>query len=116
MADTPRSAAPHADSPAAPQVWHQYGMSSAISVALLDPALTSAHDKALHDAWDVLVVRDEWRTWVRENLIPPAPLLVLRIRPGIDKRRLRKTKAGVSMNLPAAEIHEADRTGQLIPL
>ncbi len=99
-----------------PQVWFQYRMGSSISKAWLDPALTSAHLKAFDDAWDVLVVREEWRTWVREHLIPPSPFLVLLIRPGIDARRLRKTKTGVSMNLPATEVHEADRSGNLISL
>jgi len=116
MADIPRAPSPDEECPAEPHIWHQYGMTSSISVALLDPALTSAHDKAFDDAWDVLVVRDEWRRWVREHLIPHSPFLVLLIRPGIDKRRLRKTKTGVSMNLPAADVHEADRSGQLVPL
>lgn len=91
-------------------------MGSSISIAWLDPALTSAQAKAFDDAWDVLVVQEEWRTWVREYLIPPSPFLVLVIRPGLDARRLRRTKKGVSMHLPATEVHEADRSGHLVPL
>ncbi len=89
-------------------------MQSTISRAGLDPALTSAQNKAFEDAWDVLVVREEWRAWVREHLIPPSPNLVLLIRPGLNARRVRKTKTGVSMHLPASEVHEADGSGDLI--
>ncbi len=116
MVDLPREPTPAEEGPAEPHVWPRYAMSSSINVAFLDPGLTSAHVEAFDDAWDVLVVRDEWRAWVREHLIPPSPFLVLLIRPGVDKRRLRKTKTGVSMNLPAWEVHEADGSGELISL
>jgi len=116
MGDLPREPTPAEEGPGEPQIRHQYGMTSSISVAWLDPTLTSTHLKAFDDAWDVLVVREDWRTWVYQHLIPPSPFLVLLIRPGIDKRRLRKTKTGVSMNLPAAEVHDADRSGRLVPL
>jgi hypothetical protein len=46
-------------------------MSSSINIAWLDPALTSAQGKAFDDAWDVLIVQEEWRSWVREYLINP---------------------------------------------
>ena len=104
------------DPPVEPQVWHQYRVTSSISTAWLDPGLTSAHLKALEDAWDVLVVREEWRAWVRDFLLPASPFLVLSVRPGIDARRLRRTRTGVSMQLPATEVHQADRSGALTSL
>ena len=116
MSDAPPELPQDADGPVEPQLSHQYGMSSSISKAWLDLGLTSAHMKAFDDAWDVLVAREEWRAWVREYLIPPSPFLVLLIRPGLDARRLQKTKKGVSMHLPAIEVHEADRSGDLIAL
>ncbi|MGB3763432.1 MAG: hypothetical protein WA966_09420 [Ornithinimicrobium sp.] len=116
MADATPEVMQDADGPVEPQLWHQYGMSSSISKAWLDPELTSAQAKTFDDAWDVLVDREEWRAWVREYLIPPSPFLVLLIRPGLDARRLRKTKKGVSMHLPPTEVHNADRSGDLIAL
>lgn len=116
MTDATPEATQDADGPAEPQLWHEYGMSSSISTAWLDPELTSAQAKTLDDAWDVLVVREEWRAWVLEYLIPTSPLLLLLIRPGLEARRLRKTKKGVSMHLPATEVHAADRSGDLIAL
>ena len=104
------------DGPGEPQLSHQYRMSCSISIGWLDPALTSLQMKTFDDAWDALVVREEWREWVRKYLIPPSPFLVLLIRPGLEVRRLRKTKTGVSMNLPATEVHEADRSGDLVAL
>ena len=116
MADVPPEPTQDADGPVEPQLWHRYGMQSTISRAWLDPALTSAHVKAFDDAWDVLVVREEWRAWVRERLVSPSPDLVLLVGPGLDARRLRKTKTGVSMDLPSAEVHEAEGSGDLIAL
>ena len=50
---------------------------------------------------------------VSDSALPvPRPV----IRPGLDASRLRKTKNGVSMDLPATEVHEADRVGELISL
>jgi hypothetical protein len=37
----------------------------------------------------------------------------LAVRDGLDKRRLLKTKTGVSMHLPTAELTEAQATGRL---
>lgn len=116
MADVPTELTPDAEGPGEPQRSHQHRMSSSISIGWLDPALTSTQAKTFDDAWDTLVVREEWRAWVREYLIPPSPFLVLLIRPGLDVRRLRKTKTGVSMTLPAIEVHEADRSGDLVSL
>jgi hypothetical protein len=116
MADALPELTQGSDGPVEPQLSHQYGMSSSISKVWLDLELTSAHMKAFDDAWDVLVVREEWRAWVREYLIPPSPFLVLLVRPGRDARLLRKTKKGVSMHLPATEVHEANRSGDLIAL
>lgn len=42
--------------------------------------------------------------------------LILLMRPGLDTRRLRKTKKGVSIHLPATKVHEADRSGDLMAL
>ena len=116
MADETPDVTQDVDGPVEPQLSHQYGIGASISKAWLDPGLTPADLKAFDDAWDVLVEREEWRAWVREYLIPPAPVLVLLIRPGLDARRLRKTKQGVSMHLPATEVHEAGRSGGLIAL
>ncbi|MFN7149139.1 MAG: hypothetical protein ACK4V6_06630 [Microthrixaceae bacterium] len=97
------------------QLWHQYELSSAISKAWLSPDLTSDHLKAFDDAWDLFVVQPVWREWVREHIVPDAPFLYLAVRPGLPQRRLQKTKKGVSLHVPAVEVFDADREGQLIP-
>lgn len=99
----------------APQVWHQYEMPLPISIAWIGLSLTTAHHLALEDAWDLLVVDEEWRKWVDQNMAT-YPFIYLTLRDGIGKRGLRKTPSGVSMNVPAEEVYEADRAGNLIPL
>lgn len=87
-----------------------------MSIAWLDPDLFPDQMRALDEAWDVLVAREEWRQWVLDHRVPRSPSLVLTVRPGLSVRRLRKTKTGVSLHLPAAEVHEAHRSGHLVPL
>ncbi|GAA0982002.1 hypothetical protein ENKNEFLB_00912 [Nocardioides aquaticus] len=116
MADSPSDPTQDEDGWVGSQLWPRYAMNHSISVAWLDPGLTPAHLKAFGDAWDVLVVREEWRAWVRTWLFPTAPFFVLTVRPELDVRRLRKTKSGVSMHLPAAEVFEADGADDLIAL
>lgn len=98
------------------QASRNHGLGSSISKAWLDPSLFPDQMRAFDDAWDTLVAREEWRDWVLAHLVPPSPFLVLMIRPGLNARRLRKTKTGVSMHLPATEVHEAHRSGRLVPL
>ena len=45
--------------------------------------------------------------------IPASPFLYLAVRDDIDKRRLLKTKTGVSMHVPTIELTEAEATGRL---
>ena len=53
------------DGTSPPQVWHRYRMGHLINVVWFDHRLNTAQMLALDDAWDTLVVRDEWRDWVR---------------------------------------------------
>ena len=99
-----------------PQVWHGYRMSHSLNVFWGDHTISRDQMYALEDAWDLLVVHKEWRDWVRDQLIPPSPFLYLAVRDDLEKRRLLKTKSGVSMHVPAAEVAEAERSGELIPL
>ena len=62
------------------QLAGQYGMSSSINVAWLSLSVRGAHGQAFDDAWDVLVVREDWRQWVHDYLIPPSPFLYLAVR------------------------------------
>lgn len=94
-----------------PQIWHQYGLRPGISIGWVGLELTSAHIKAFEDAWDLLVVHEEWRDWVRQCLAD-GPFLYLAFRE-VDKRTLRKMKDGVSCNVPSDEVLEADSTGEL---
>ena len=91
-------------------------MSHSINVAWLGYTISRDQMYALEDAWDLLVVHEEWRDWVRAQLIPASPFLYLAVRDNLEKRRLLKTKAGVSMHVAAAEIANAERSGDLIPL
>ncbi|UAL31283.1 hypothetical protein K8W59_07470 [Nocardioides rotundus] len=101
------------EEPERPQVWHDYRMSHSINVAWLGYDVTLAQMDALEDSWDRLVVLDEWRHWVEQYLIPPSPFLYLAVRDEIDKRTLRKTSDGASLNLPAAELTVAEAEGRL---
>ena len=104
------------EGPDAPQVWHRYRMSHSLNVAWLGHGVSRAQMHALEDAWDLLVVHEEWRDWVRAHLIPPSPFLYLAVRDDLPKRRLMKTRTGVSLHLPAAEVAEAEARGELVPL
>jgi hypothetical protein len=101
------------EAPDRPQLWHQYRMSHSVNVAWLGELVSAAHMHALEDAWDLLVVHEEWREWKKAYLIPASPFLYLAVRDDIDKRRLLKTKTGVSMHVPTIELTEAEATGRL---
>lgn len=104
------------DGTSPPQVWHRYGMKHLINVVWFDPRVNNAQSLALDDAWDTLVVRDEWRDWVQTYRTPHNPFLVLVVAEEIKQRRLRKIKNGASMKLPSAEVFRADADGTLVPL
>ena len=95
------------------QVWPQFEMNHGISVAWLGEDVSAAQMYALEDAWDLLVVHAQWREWKRTCLHPTNPFLYLAVRDDIDRRRLLKTKTGVSLHLPTAELAEAEAAGQL---
>jgi hypothetical protein len=101
------------EGPDRPQVWHQYRMSHSINVAWLGERVSVEQMHALEDAWDHLVVHEEWRAWKRAHLVPASPFLYLAVRDGIDKRRLLTTRTGVSMHVPTAELTEAQAGGRL---
>lgn len=101
------------EGPDRPQVWHQYRMSHSVNVAWLGERASTAQMHALEDAWDLLVVRDEWREWKRAHLIPASPFLYLAVRDGIDKRRLLRTRTGVSLHVPTTELTAAEASGRL---
>ena len=88
-------------------------MTHSLNVAWLGEDVSLAQMHALEDAWDLLVVHEEWRDWKKANLIPAQPFLYLAVRDGLDKRRLLNTKTGVPMHLPTAELTEAQATGRL---
>ena len=71
-------------------------MSHSINVAWLGEGVSAEHMYALEDAWDHLVVDEEWRDWKRAYLIPAQPFLYLAVRDGLDKRRVQRTKTGGS--------------------
>ena len=102
--------------PHRPQVWHPYRMGHSINTAWLGYSISIVQIDALDDAWDLLVVHDEWRDWKRAHLIPASPFLYLAVRDGIGKRRLQKTRTGVSMHLPASELARAEANHELVPL
>ena len=95
------------------QVWPQFRMQHGISVAWLGEGVSAGQMYALEDAWDLLVVHVEWRDWKRAYLHPEWPFLYLAVRDGLDKRKLLKTKSGVSMHVPTAELTEAEAAGRL---
>jgi hypothetical protein len=96
------------------QVWPQFRMQHGISVAWLGEGVSAGQMYALEDAWDLLVVHAEWRDWKRTYLHPEGPFLYIAVRDGIPKRRLLKTKTGVSLQLPTAELTEAEAAGTLL--
>lgn len=104
------------DGKAPPQVWHQYRMSHSVNPAWLDHRVSGRQMLTLEDAWDVLVVDQEWREWVRTNFTPSFPFLYLAVRDDLPKRRLRKTQSGASLQLPSAEVFRADADGTLVDL
>jgi hypothetical protein len=101
---------------APPQVWHQYRMSHSVNTAWLDHRVSASQMLALDDAWDVLVVHEDWREWVRTHMIPAFPFLYLAVREELPERRLRKTQSGASLQLPSAEVFRADADGALVEL
>src|SRR5689334_16645206 len=98
------------------QVWPQFRMQHGISVAWLGEGVSAGQMYGLEDAWDLLVVHARWRDWKRTYLHPEAPFLYMAVRDGITKRRLLKTKTGVSMQLPTAELTEAEAAGTLLTI
>lgn len=104
------------DGKSPPQLWHRYRMSHSVNTAWLDHRVSSIQMLALEDAWDVLVVHEEWREWVRANFTPSFPFLYLAVREDAPKRRLRKTPSGASLQLPSAELFRADAEGTLADL
>ena len=102
--------------PERPQVWHEYRMNHAINVAWLGWSVSTAQMYALEDAWDSLVVNEEWRDWHQAHLRGSSAFLYLAVRDGLPARRLRKTRNGASLQLPASELVEAERDGTLIPV
>ena len=91
-------------------------MQHGISVAWLGEGVSAGQMYALEDAWDLLVVHAPWRDWKRTYLHPAKPFLYLAVRDGLDKRRLLKTKTGVSLHLPTTELTESEAAGQLPPV
>lgn len=102
--------------PDRPQVSSRYGLRNSLNVAWLGYGLTTRQCDALDDAWDLLVVEQEWRDWVQEFLIPASPMLYLAVRDDLPDRVLRKTPSGASLQLPAVEVARADAEGGLIDL
>ena len=85
-----------------PQLWHGNRRSHSIN-GFWHYTISRDQMYALEDAGDLLVVHEEWQDWVRAQLIPPSQFLYLAVRDNLEVRRLRKTKTGVSMQLPSAE-------------
>jgi hypothetical protein len=96
------------------QVWHEYRMNHAINTAWLGHDVSAAQMYALEDAWDSLVVHQEWRDWHQAHLRGSSAFLYLAVRDDLPARRLRKTSNGASLQLPATELAEAEREGTLI--
>ena len=105
-----------ADGHGPPQVWHRYRMSHSLNVAWLGRHISTAQILALEDAWDLLVVHDDWRDWVGAYLVPPSPFLYVAVRDDLPKRRLLKASKGVSLHLPASEVTQAQERGELVGL
>ena len=97
-----------------PQVSAQYRMSHSLNVAWLGYGVSAAQMYALDDSWDVLVVVEEWRAWVRAHIIPAFPFLYVAVRDDLPERRLRKTNNGASLQLPASELTAAEADGTLV--
>lgn len=91
-------------------------MSHSVNVAWLDHRVSWSQMLVLEDAWDVLVVLEEWREWVRTHRRTANPFLYLAVREDLPQRRLRKTKSGASLHLPSAELFRADADGVLVDL
>ena len=104
------------EGPERPQVWHEYRMSHSLNVAWLGYGVSATQMYALEDAWDILVIIEEWREWKRAYLIPAFPFLYLAVRDDLPQRRLRKTPTGASLQLPAAELSRAEGDGTLVDL
>lgn len=98
------------------QIWPEYRMSHSLNVAWLDYRLSATQGYALADAWDVLVMIEDWREWVRTYLKPASPFLYLAVRDDVPQRRLRKTPSGASLQLPSSEVFSADADGTLVDL
>lgn len=97
-------------------MWHRYRTGHLINVVWFDHRVNTAQSLALDDAWDTLVVRDEWREWVGAYRTPHNPFLVLVVDAEVKQRRLRKIKNGASMKLPSADVFRADADGTLVDL
>lgn len=82
------------EGPERPQVWHEYRMSHSLNVARLGYGVSATQMYALEDAWDILVIIEEWREWKRAYLIPAFPFLYLAVRDDLPQPRLRKTPTG----------------------
>jgi len=104
------------DGTSPPQIWHRFRMGHLVNVVWFDHRVSAAQMRTLDDAWDVLVVREEWREWVRTYRRPTDPFLYLAVREDLPERRLRKTKSGASLQLPSAELFRADADGTLVDL
>ncbi|MCD4523477.1 hypothetical protein [Nocardioides sp. cx-173] len=95
------------------EVGAAYPPRSGISTAWLSINATSAQLKAFDKAWHLLRVEPEWDRWVTENLAS-GPFLYLAVRDDLEKQRLLKTKNGVSLHLPHAEVVDAEDEGTLV--
>ncbi|MBS4754737.1 hypothetical protein KG112_18185 [Nocardioides sp. zg-ZUI104] len=92
----------------------KYRLGHLINTAWLADSAASRHVSALEAGWDALAEDPEWRAWVREHLIPADPFLYLAIRDDLDRRRMLKTKSGVSVHVPIAEVLAAEESGELV--
>ena len=104
------------DGESPPQLWHRFRMGHLVNAVWFDHRVSAAQMRALDDAWDVLVMHEEWREWVRTYRTPADPFLYLAVREDLAKRRLRKTTSGASLHLPSAELFRADVDGKLVDL
>ena len=116
MAQDPTRDVDEGEPPERPQIWHRYRITHSLNVAWLGDDVSSAQMYALEDAWDVLVVREEWRAWVRTHLVPASPFLYLAVRDDLAKRSLRKTPTGASLEIPTVELSRAEAEGTLVDL
>lgn len=113
LAPRPSYPRPRSDGKSPPQIWPRYRLGHSVNVVWFDHRVSAAQMLTLDDAWDVLVVREEWREWVRTYRTPFDPFLYLAVREDLPIRRLRKTKSGASLQLPSAELFLADTNGTL---